>query len=84
VSTRRASGARLCQAVEVAPVAAARLRYPCRTAFPAGSFDADRRDLHDRAKIGPDNDNRPGGCDNVLVSIGRAGVISPRYNRIAD
>jgi hypothetical protein len=36
------------------------------------------------AKIGPDNDSRPGGCDNVLISIDRAGAIAPGYNRISD
>lgn len=36
------------------------------------------------AKIGPDNDGRPGGCDNVLIEIDAAGGITPSYNRISD
>jgi competence protein ComEC len=39
--------------------------------------------LVDPAKIGPDNDNQPGGCDNVLVSIDAAGEIHAEYRRSA-
>jgi competence protein ComEC len=36
------------------------------------------------AKIGPDNDNQPGGCDNVLVLIPPSGPIAITYRRVAD
>lgn len=36
------------------------------------------------AKIGPDNDGRPGGCDNVRIPIDRAGVMTPAYSDRAD
>jgi beta-lactamase superfamily II metal-dependent hydrolase len=36
------------------------------------------------AKIGPDNDGQPGGCDNVRIVIGPAGAITPAYNRRSD
>jgi competence protein ComEC len=36
------------------------------------------------AKMGPDNDKQPGGCDNVLVSIDAAGEIHAEYRRSAD
>ncbi len=35
------------------------------------------------AKIGPDADGRPGGCDNVQVEI-RAGAVEGRYARRSD
>ncbi|MBL8743054.1 MAG: MBL fold metallo-hydrolase [Myxococcales bacterium] len=35
------------------------------------------------AKIGPDSDNNPGGCDNVVVDI-RGGRSAARYARDAD
>jgi competence protein ComEC len=37
-----------------------------------------------KAKIGPDDDNKPGGCDNVRIVIGRDGSITPAYFRAAD
>jgi len=36
------------------------------------------------AKIGPDDDGRPGGCDNVRISIDRAGTITAAYYERAD
>jgi competence protein ComEC len=36
------------------------------------------------AKIGPDDDNKPGGCDNVRIVIGPDGSITPDYFRGAD
>ena len=48
-----------------------------------------RTDLDDAAcgtnpkKIGPDNDNQPGGCDNVRVEI-QAGKVEAAYARISD
>jgi len=35
-------------------------------------------------KVGPDADESPGGCDNVLVTIPAAGPITADYNRISD
>jgi competence protein ComEC len=49
-----------------------------------------RTDLNDRtcptnpAKIGPDNDNKPGGCDNVVVAIDATGAVKAAYFRAAD
>lgn len=49
-----------------------------------------RTDLNDKtcatqaAKIGPDNDGRPGGCDNVRIVIGPTGTISADYFRPTD
>jgi competence protein ComEC len=49
-----------------------------------------RTDLNDatcgtnRAKIGPDNDGRAGGCDNIRIAIDRAGAITAAYRRAAD
>ncbi|HYG46383.1 MAG TPA: MBL fold metallo-hydrolase [Allosphingosinicella sp.] len=37
-----------------------------------------------KAKIGPDDDNKPGGCDNVRIVIGRDGSITADYFREAD
>jgi competence protein ComEC len=48
-----------------------------------------RTDINDAAcgknknKIGPDNDNNPGGCDNVRLHI-KDGKVQPSYARIAD
>lgn len=39
--------------------------------------------LSNGAKIGPDNDDNPGGCDNVVVDI-RGGELAARYAREAD
>ena len=36
------------------------------------------------AKIGPDNDGKPGGCDNLLSTVDTAGTITAGYHRIAD
>lgn len=38
----------------------------------------------DSAKIGEDNDNRAGGCDNILVRIPPSGNILVNYERIND
>jgi competence protein ComEC len=49
-----------------------------------------RTDLNDAtcganpAKIGPDADRKPGGCDNIRIAIDAAGTIAPAYSRIAD
>ncbi len=49
-----------------------------------------RTDLEDdacaesAAKVGPDNDGKPGGCDNVLVLIPVNGPVSAQYRRVAD
>jgi hypothetical protein len=49
-----------------------------------------RTDLNDAqcgssaAKVGPDNDGQPGGCDNVLVSLPDGGDIAVQYRRISD
>ena len=40
--------------------------------------------LTDVAKIGPDNDNEPGGCDNILVRVPAAGPLLINYERIHD
>jgi competence protein ComEC len=36
------------------------------------------------AKIGPDDDGRPGGCDNIRISIDRAGAMTAAYSDRAD
>lgn len=38
----------------------------------------------DPAKVGSDNDNQPGGCENVLVEIDPAGAIRAHPYRLAD
>jgi beta-lactamase superfamily II metal-dependent hydrolase len=49
-----------------------------------------RTDLDDEActrtpaKIGPDADGRPGGCDNILIEIDPSGAIRADYWRRAD
>jgi len=49
-----------------------------------------RTDLDDEAcensgaKVGPDNDESPGGCDNVLIAINGSGALTTTYNHIAD
>ena len=49
-----------------------------------------RTDLNDEtcptnpSKIGPDNDGKPGGCDNIRITIDAAGTLTPAYSRIAD
>jgi beta-lactamase superfamily II metal-dependent hydrolase len=49
-----------------------------------------RTDLNDKtcatqaAKIGPDNDGRPGGCDNVRIVIGPDGTLTADYFRPTD
>lgn len=35
-------------------------------------------------KIGPDADETPGGCNNILVTVGGNGSISAGYNSLAD
>lgn len=45
--------------------------------------DDDAACLTNAAKIGPDNDNNPGGCDNVVIAI-RGGELAVRYARNAD
>lgn len=36
------------------------------------------------AKVGPDNDGKAGGCDNVLVRIPVNGPVSAEYRRVTD
>jgi beta-lactamase superfamily II metal-dependent hydrolase len=36
------------------------------------------------AKIGPDNDGKPGGCDNIRLVIDAAGAIAAGYNPLVD
>lgn len=49
-----------------------------------------RTDLNDatcganRAKIGPDADGRPGGCDNIRIAIDAAGIVTPAYSSPSD
>jgi competence protein ComEC len=49
-----------------------------------------RTDLNDAAcatnpaKIGPDADGRPGGCDNVRIAIDAAGTMIPAYSQRGD
>lgn len=49
-----------------------------------------RTDLEDDAclassdKVGPDDDGKPGGCDNVFVTISANGVVTAEYRRVAD
>jgi len=38
----------------------------------------------DIAKIGRDNDNKPGGCDNILVRVPVTGSLLVNYERIHD
>lgn len=40
--------------------------------------------LTDAAKIGPDNDLRAGGCDNILVRVPASGPLLVNYERIHD
>ena len=35
------------------------------------------------AKVGPDDDESPGGCDNVLVTMDGGTQIVATYNRLA-
>ena len=49
-----------------------------------------RTDLEDATcatspdKVGPKEDGRPGGCDNVLVTIASNGIIRAEYRRLVD
>ena len=49
-----------------------------------------RTDLEDATcptspdKVGPKEDGKPGGCDNVIVKISVNGVISTGYRRLVD
>lgn len=36
------------------------------------------------AKIGSDADETPGGCDNILITVGTNGSITAGYNSVAD
>ena len=47
-------------------------------------FDDERCMREDTEKVGPDQDESPGGCDNVVVSISAAGAITAGYNRESD
>jgi competence protein ComEC len=52
--------------------------------------DVFRTDLDDAqcmastAKIGPDADESPGGCKNVLITVSKNGALTVGYNEIAD
>jgi competence protein ComEC len=65
------------------PDAAVVNEYQSRGAVWRTDFD-DPHCLSDNAKIGPDNDNRPGGCDNILVRVPGAGPLIVNYERIHD
>ena len=49
-----------------------------------------RTDLNDdtcgesASKVGPDNDGKAGGCDNVLLTIAPAGVVGADYRSVSD
>ena len=49
-----------------------------------------RTDVNDDAcesnpsKIGPDADESPGGCDNILITVDPQGTLDASYNRITD
>ena len=36
------------------------------------------------AKVGPDDDQKAGGCDNILMAIPSAGPITAAYRRVSD
>lgn len=44
----------------------------------------DRACKRNAAKIGPDNDNAPGGCDNVRILVDAGGAITADYYRVPD
>lgn len=60
------------------------LRSNGRTLFETTVHDANDECARDEAKIGPDADESPGGCDNVLVVIPGTGPISANYNHISE
>jgi len=35
-------------------------------------------------KIGPDNDGKAGGCNNILVTIKTSGQVTAEYRRVSD
>lgn len=39
---------------------------------------------YDETKIGPDADESPGGCDNVIVTVAPSGQLTTTYNRSGD
>ena len=49
-----------------------------------------RTDLHDdeclqsASKVGPDEDGKPGGCDNVLITLPPSGPIAADYRVVSD
>ncbi len=50
-------------------------------------FETDTNDaqcLHNPAKVGKDNDNKPGGCDAIHITVPSSGAITADYNRSAD
>lgn len=47
-------------------------------------IDDERCTREDTEKVGPDQDESPGGCDNVVISISAAGTITAGYNRDSD
>ena len=44
----------------------------------------DAQCLHNPAKVGKDNDNKPGGCDAIRITVPSSGTITADYNRSAD
>lgn len=46
--------------------------------------DGDEACLLDASKVGPDADESPGGCKNVLVAIDAAGQLAAAYHEIVD
>ncbi len=50
-------------------------------------YRTDEHDLQCRtamAKIGPDNDNKAGGCDNILVEIDPSGAVQAHSYEVSD
>jgi competence protein ComEC len=66
------------------PEIEAELRSNGRTLLETTVHDLNDECATNGAKIGPDADESPGGCDNVLVIIPPSGPISADYNRISD
>ncbi len=44
----------------------------------------DHRCESDASKVGPDADQSPGGCSNILIEISPAGTITASYREVAD
>ena len=46
--------------------------------------DDDAHCASSRAKVGPDNDGKAGGCDNILVTLTAGKAVSASYRHVAD